>query len=363
VFTDASMLITEAAVQSGADIFIGYPITPSNRFYEYGAQRFPSFLAGPDEITVLQWMTGYSATGKFPVTATAFPGLALMAESLNMAYAMELPMLLILTQRLDPSTGSATTGAQGDLMFLNGLMSGKYPLPVFSHSNFEDAWDMTHEAMKTAIKFRTPVILLTSKELVMTNKSFDLNSLKKISHLKKFSTEVIEPYAPYKTGKEMVPAYIPLGDEKYKVRINASTHNDAGLIKKNDPESMANTRRLKDKFEKRIEEFTFYEFDNQESSEQIIVTYGISADACRDAVKHLRNKGKKVSLIVVKTLIPVAKEITDIIDGFQKVLFVEENIDGIYSDIIYGKKPPLKVKCVNKIGSLISPSEIIKAIK
>ncbi len=362
VFTDASMLITEACVRAGADVFIGYPITPSNRFYQYGTQRFPSFLAGPDEITVMQWMAGYSAAGKFPVTATAFPGLALMTEGLNMAYAMELPMLLILTQRLGPSTGSATTGAQGDLMFLNGVISGQYPIPVFSHSDFKDSWDMTYEAIKTAIKFRTPVILLTSKELVMTNKSFDLSELSEIKPVEKFSAPVVEPYKPYKTGKEMVPPYIPLGDDKYQVRVNASTHNDAGLIKKNDPESMANTKRLKEKFEKRIDEITFYDFDDQKGAEKLIVTYGISADAARDAVNELRAKGEKVSLLIVKTMIPVPPKVIEIMDRFDNVIFVEENISGQYKEIVYGKNAPGKVSAVNKIGSLIDPSEIVKAV-
>lgn len=363
VFTDASLIITEACVKAGADVFIGYPITPSNRFYQNGTKRFPFFLAGPDEITVMQWMSGFSAAGKFPVTATAFPGLALMAEGLNMAYAMELPMLVIITQRLGPSTGSATTGAQGDLMFLNGLISGKYPIPVFSHSNFKDGWEMTEEAIKTAMKFRTPVVLLTSKELVMTSKSFDLNKLHEIKPVEKFSSKVVEPYQPYKTGEDLVPAYIPLGSEEYQVRFNASTHNNAGLIKKNDPESMANTRRLKEKFEKRIDEITFYDLDDQKGAEKLIVTYGISADASRDAVNDLRKNGEKVSLLIVKTMIPVPPKVVEIMNRFDKVIFVEENISGIYSEIIYGVNKPEKVKKVNKIGNLISPSEIIKAVK
>ncbi len=286
-----------------------------------------------------------------------------MAEGFNMAYSMELPMLLILTQRLGPSTGSATTGAQGDLMFINGLISGKYPVPVFSPSNFEDAWDITHEALKTAIKLRTPVVLLTSKEMVMTDKSFDLGKLKELKPIEKFSAPVEEPYRPYKSGKELVPPYVPVGDSKYRVRFNSSTHNDDGLIKKNDPESMANTERLKEKLEKRLDEYTFYDFENPEGSDTLLVTYGISADACRDAIDTLAKKGKETSLLVVKTLLPVSKKIIDIINRFEKVVFVEENIDGIYCEIIYGKNIPEKVKRVNKIGNLISPTEIINTIE
>ena len=109
---DGSKLIVESLVRSGGDVFIGYPITPANLLYSYSHERFPIFFAAPDEITTLQWMCGFSSVGKFPVTATSFPGFALMLESLNMAYMMELPMLIVLAQRLGPATGSATCGAQ-----------------------------------------------------------------------------------------------------------------------------------------------------------------------------------------------------------------------------------------------------------
>ena len=363
VFTDASMIITEAAARAGADIFIGYPITPSNRFYQYASARFPSFLAGPDEITVMQWMSGFSAAGKFPVTATAFPGLALMTEGINMAYAMELPMLIIITQRLGPSTGSATTGAEGDLMLLKGLISGFYPIPVISHSGFDDAWDMTYEAIKLAFKLKTPVVLLSSKELIMTNKSFDLDQLSEIKPVPKFSADIHEPFLTYKSGKELVPAYIPVGNDDYQIRLNSSTHNDEGLIRKNDPESMANTKRLNEKFIKRIDEFTFYDLDHQENSEKLIVTYGISSEASRDATIELRSNDEKVSLLVVNTLLPVPPVINEIINKYKSVIFVEENLNGIYCDIIFGQNIPAHIKKVNKIGNLISPSEIINIIR
>lgn len=359
------MIITEACVQSGADVFIGYPITPSNRFYQYASNRFPLFLAGPDEITVMQWMAGISTTGKFPVTSTAFPGFALMVEGFNMAYAMELPMLLILTQRLGPSTGSATTGAQGDLGVLNGAISGGYPVPVFCPSGFEDGWWLAHEAIKTSINLRTPVILLTSKEMIMTNKSFDLSKLGPISPIDNGfdESEIEEPYLSYRSGDKLVPPYVPVGNDKYKVRFNASTHDDEGLIRKNSPESLANTIRLKEKLEKRLDEYTFFELDEEAGSEDLIVTYGISAEAARDAVKTLRMKGERVSLLVVQTLLPVAPKIYDILDRFERLHIVEENLNGIYREILFGKAQRKHIKGVNKIGTMISPSEIINSVQ
>lgn len=358
--TDASLLITEACVKAGADAFIGYPITPSNKFYSYGSVRFPLFLAGPDEITVLQWMSGLSAAGKFPVTSTAFPGLALMAETFNMAYMMELPMLLIITQRMGPSTGSATTGAQGDLSFINGLISGGFPIPVICPSNFEDAWTLTEACIKTAVNLRTPVILLTSKEMVMTQKSFDLTKLHDIKPVDRTPKNIKLPYKTYLANENMVPPFIPVANTDHLVRLNSSTHDDDGMIQKNSPNALANTKRLKDKIEKRIEEYLFYDLDKDEDNEHLIVTYGISAGACRNAILELRKRSKKVSLLVVKTLLPVAPEIFSIIENYKTCYFVEENIGGQYKELIFGKQSKPNVKQINKMGHMISPEDVLK---
>ncbi len=358
VLIDASKIITEAIVQSGADVFVGYPITPSNLFYSYSKQRFPEFLAGPDEISVLQWMSGYSAAGKFPVTATAFPGLALMTETLNMAYMMELPMLVIITQRLGPSTGSATTGAQGDLKFLDGIISGGFPIPIFSPSNFNDAWTLSHKAVKTAVEFRTPVILLTSKELVMTQKSFDIQSLEPLSMIDRSPKKHKSPYKPYKANDDGVPPFYPLGNDKYRVRFNASTHDNEGLIRKGNPESIANSIRLKDKLENRIDEYSFFDYDSQKGAKDLVVTWGISADATRDAVYSLRESGKKISMLIVKTLLPISPKIYDIIDSYDTISFAEENLTGMLKEMIYGKRTNPKIKIVSGFGSMLSPSEI-----
>ena len=140
VLIDGSRLVIEALAQAGADTYVGYPITPANLLYAYGMQRFPTGIAAPDEITALQWMAGFAASGRVPVTATSFPGLALMLESVNMAYMMELPMVIVQAQRLGPSTGTATCGAMGDVFLLRGAISGGYPLPTICLSSLADCW-------------------------------------------------------------------------------------------------------------------------------------------------------------------------------------------------------------------------------
>ena len=359
---DGSKLMIEALVQAGSDTFVAYPITPSNWMYKYGKQRFPQFYAAPDEISTFQWMSGLAAAGRLPSTSSAFPGIALMVESINMAFAMELPLVIIITQRLGPSTGSATTGAQGDLAILNGIISGGYPVPVFSPSNFEDAWELSAKAVETAVKFRTPVFLLTSKEMVMYQKSFDLSKLKPIIKVKREEPKIEGEYLPYKADESLVPPFLPLGNEKHLVRITASTHDEAANIRKNDPEALANSKRLKDKFINRIDELTIYDLDTQANAKDLIVTWGITADAARDALQDLRQQGKKVDLLVVKSLLPVAPVIYDIIDRYDKVVIAEENLTGQYKEVLFGNRPVKQIKQVNKMGNMIHPQEIMDAV-
>ena len=361
--TDGSRLMIEGLAQAGVDTFVAYPITPSNWMYKYGKERFPQFYAAPDEITTLQWMAGLAATGRFVATSSAFPGIALMVESINMAYAMELPMVIIITQRLGPSTGSATTGAQGDLAILNGIISGGFPIPVVSPSNFEDAWDLSAKAAEIAIKFRTPVFLLTSKEMVMYQKSFDLNTLKPIQKIDRTLPEIKGDYKPYKADESMVPPLVTLGNEKHLTRITASTHDEEANIRKNDPKALANTQRLQDKFIKRIDELTIYDLDHQEGADKLLVTWGITADAVRDAIAKLKSEGIKVDLLVVKALLPVSPKIYEIIDQYDEIIIAEENITGQYKEILFGSRPIDKIKQVNKMGNMITPEEIISIIK
>lgn len=362
VLIDGSRVIIESLVKTGAEVFIGYPITPANLLYTYGRKRFPMFIPASDEITALQMATGFAASGKLPVTATSFPGFALMLESINMAYMMEMPMVIILVQRMGPSTGSATTGAQGDLLLLRGVISGGNPIPVLCPSNLEDCWDLTSKCLKIAVELRTPVVLLTSKEMIMTNNSFDLDTFAPIEPVEKKYYKNNITYKPYAADENMAPPFLPLGHDTHQVRINSSTHDPEGYIKKNTPDAIANTTRLRDKIEKRIDEYSEFHFDKQENSEIIIVSYGISALAALDAVKTIRSEGRNISNLILKTLLPVPPEILEILNQFNHIIFVEENASGLLREIIYGQYRNENIRGVNKIGDMITPQEIINEV-
>ena len=360
--TDGSRLITESLVRAGADVFIGYPITPANLLYLYATQRFPEMLEAPDEITTLQWMTGFAAAGHIPVTATSFPGYALMVESINMAYMMELPMVIVLAQRLGPATGSATCGAQGDLTLLHGTLSGGYSLPTLCISSFDDCWTLSAEAVKLATRFRTPVVLLTSKEMVMTRMSYDWSGLPEVEPVSRKIYDGPETFKPYAAGTDLVPDFLPVGQSRHQVRITASTHDKSGIIQNVLPEAIDNTKRLQQKLENGLPSFTFFELDEQEGAETLIVSYDITAQSSRAALRLLRDSGKKVSFLVVKTLLPSPDVYVETCDRYKRVVFAEENLSGQLRHLMYGTRGRNGVTGVNGIAKMISPMEIVEEV-
>ena len=358
---DGSMLIVEAAARAGVDAFVGYPITPANLLYLHSSRRFPLVLPATDEITTLQWMAGLSAAGRIPMTATSYPGLALMLESMGMAFMMELPMLIVLAQRLGPATGSATCGAQGDLLLVRGINSGGYPLPTFCVSGLDDCWTLTAKAVETAIRLRTPVILLTSKEMAMTLRDFDISSLGNPPAFKRKPFEGPGDYVPYRAEPEEAPAFVPVGDPDHRVRLTASTHDENGDLQHTSPGALANTRRLHDKIVGNLPRFTEFEYDKGKA-DSLIIAFDVTAEAARDALDTLRAKGIDASLLVPKTLFPVPRAYLDIAASHSRVVVAEENQDGQYRHILFGEAGRPGLSGINAVGRMIGPEEIVAEV-
>ncbi|MFO7652133.1 MAG: hypothetical protein R6X13_12440 [bacterium] len=360
---DGSRLIVEAMARAGADVFVGYPITPTNLVYNYSFRRMPDALAAPDEISVVQWMSGFAAAGRLPFTATSFPGFALMLESLNMAVMMELPMVVVLAQRLGPATGTATGGAQGDVLLLQGMVSGGHPVPVLSINSLADCWTVPARALHLAARLRTPVVVLTSKEQVMTQHDCDLDRLPTIVPVRRRTYAGTEPYVPYEPGPGLVPEFVPVGDRSHQVRLNASTHDRRGILQHSSPEALANTARLEQKVLANLVSFTWYEHFRRPRAETVIVAYGVTAQAARRAALRLAAEAHSVDLFMPGTLLPVPPRYVDILAGYRRVVIAEENLSGLYSRVLYGAAGRSGLVRVNSLGRLVSPADIVAAVK
>ena len=157
--------LVAAAKSAGLTLFLGsYPITPATSILEevarlkhFGVKTFQA----EDEIAGVGVSLGAAFTGHLAVTTTSGPGVALKSETLSLALMTELPLILVDVQRAGPSTGLPTKVEQSDLMMALYGRHGEAPLPVLAPSSPSDAFAVAMEAARIALKYMTPVILLS----------------------------------------------------------------------------------------------------------------------------------------------------------------------------------------------------------
>lgn len=366
VIIDGASLIVKGLIDAGCNFFAGYPITPATGIYS-GMIKAGIGIGAPDEITAIHYVIGASLSGLKSATATSAPGFLLMSEGIGAAYMMENPLVVVLVQRLGPSTGSATTGAQGDIG-LSQIISGGYTIPVICPSDFYDCYRLSIEAVNLAEMLRCPVILLTSKEMTMSERSIDISKLGEYNAINRKIYQKNEKYRPYAVDSTLVPDFLPIGNQRHQVRATASTHDEDGYLQKISENALKNSLRLEQKLERNINLFPACLHDQDQYADNLVISYGITNYAAKQAVLQSRKNGIKVSHLTILTLFPVqVDQIKKAVGetGIKRVIIPEENHTGQYRIILIGKGCFKDNRCfgINKIGSLITPKEIIKVFK
>lgn len=305
-----TQLISRAALHAGCDFFAGYPITPATGILLDMIRLLPQHVGvavqGEDEIASIGFCLGAASVGKKAMTATSGPGLSLYSESIGFAQMAELPLVIVNVQRMGPATGGATTNAEGDVMFARWVTSGGYPLIVLCPSTLADTYTLTIHAFNLAQKFRTPVFLLTCKDLVLNKESVDVDSYERPEILK-------------------TPPVMAIAGESLS-RVNTSIHDKCGLMTRDPVVMQAHLDHLVHKIEDHIDEFSFMSTDIESGADTVIVTYGLAARSAKEAVRQLRQKGEKASLVVVHTLWPVPeKSLREVVGNHRRVIVPEHN--------------------------------------
>jgi 2-oxoglutarate ferredoxin oxidoreductase subunit alpha len=142
--------------------------------------------------------------------------------------------------------------------------------------------------------------------------------------------------------------------------MTASTHDQGGILRHSTEEALGNTRRLPGKVKANTP--ALYYLEEKEEAETLIVTYGITAGAAREAVQRLSERGEAVSLLVARTLVPVLAAYYKIIDRYRRVVFAEENLQGQFASMLFGDRLPEKMRVVGDIGHMITPSQIVREV-
>ncbi len=363
-------LVALGAVAAGCRFFSGYPITPSSEIYQTMIEELPRpgnaglALAAPDEISALAYCVGASMAGYKAMTATSGPGWCLMIETLQYALITETPVVIAVVQRLGPSTGGATQGAQGDVLLTQFCTSGGYTIPVFAPSNARECFELTQTAFRWSERLRTPVVLLSDKEVGMTLESVDVDSFERWPPPERAAFSGSGRYVPYAYERlEDPPPFAPVGGG-VKVIATGSAHDREGRLRKNSPEVIELLVHLQTKIAAHAQDMAIYEADRQDKAETLVVSYGITARAAREAVNRLRAAGRKVSFLKLMTLFPIATEaIAQAAQGCRRVAVAEENLTGLYASVVQTLLGERELVRVNGIGNQITPAQIIGALE
>ncbi len=368
---NGNQMIAEGAIFAGCRFFAGYPITPASSIYKTMIDMLPHFnglaISSPDEISALAYCVGASMRGIKSMTATSGPGWALMIETVQYALMTETPLVISVVQRLGPSTGGATQGAQGDILLTEFASSGGYTIPVLYPTNPRECFELTVKAFNWSEKLRTPVILLSDKEIGMTTETVNYSDLDKLMiENRKFLNEQEIKNNHWKNYDFNLPddisPFIPVGG-KIKVTTTGSAHNKNGELKKNDPETISVLYHLEDKIQSHKNELVEVKEDLDNKAKTLVISFGITARTMKEAIKKARESNKKVSVLIIHSLFPIPEiKIINAAKNVERVVIAEENLNGQYRRLIKHLFLNKEVIGVNKVGSMITPNEILKEI-
>jgi 2-oxoglutarate/2-oxoacid ferredoxin oxidoreductase subunit alpha len=336
-----SLGLVAASRLSGLPLFLGaYPITPASAILEelagykhFGVRTFQA----EDEIAAAGAALGAAFGGALGVTTSAGPGIVLKAETVGLAIMLELPLLICDIQRAGPSTGMPTKPEQGDLLMVMYGRNSESPVPVVAAGSPSDCFHAAIEAVRIALKYRTPVYLLSDAYLANGSEPWLLPDLDTLPDL--HTTFATEPnYSTEEGGDEFLPY---LRDEQTLARpwalpgTKGLEHRIGGLEKADrtgnisyDPENHDLMTRLRaQKVAGIAGDIAELEVDDPSGEANVLVlswggTYGPVAAAAR----RVRANDKQVAHAHLRYLNPFPRNTGEVLRRYDKVLIPEMNL-------------------------------------
>ena len=324
-----------ASVQSKIPLFLGsYPITPASDIL-HELSRHKNFgvrtVQAEDEIAAAGMALGAAFSGHIGVTTTSGPGLDLKSETIGLALSLELPMVVVNIQRGGPSTGLPTKTEQSDLLHAMYGRHGEAPLPIVASYSPSSCFWAAIEATRIALKFMTPVILLSDGYLANGAEPWRIPAIEKLPDLTvRFQSQpnVGDDFWPYLRDDVTLarPWAIP-GTPGLQHRVGGLEKADGTGNISYDPDNhqlMTDLRQAKIKVIE--EDIAPLEYDADEGATVLILGWGSTYGAIGAAVRRLRARGKKVARAHLKHLNPFPKNTEEVLRRFDKIVVPEMNM-------------------------------------
>jgi 2-oxoglutarate/2-oxoacid ferredoxin oxidoreductase subunit alpha len=330
-----AMGLVAASVKSGLPLFLGaYPITPASdilqdlaRHKNFGVRTFQA----EDEIGAVGAALGASFGGALGVCTSSGPGIVLKMETIGLAVTLELPLLILDIQRAGPSTGMPTKPEQADLLLALYGRNAESPVPVIAAATPGDCFDAAIEASRIALKYRTPVFLMSDAYLANGSEPWllpDVDSLPDISV--EFATKPNHDgeFWPYvRDDATLARQWAIPGTPGLEHRIGGLEKQEGTGNVSYDPENHDYMVRLRaGKVAGIANDIPHLQVDHQEGAELLVLGWGGTYGPIGAAVRRVREDGGKVAQAHLRYLNPFPRNTGDILRSYERVLIPEMNL-------------------------------------
>ncbi|MCK5366938.1 MAG: 2-oxoacid:acceptor oxidoreductase subunit alpha [Cyclobacteriaceae bacterium] len=367
-----------ASKKANIPLFLGsYPITPAtdilqyiSAYKKYGIRH----LQAEDEIAGIASAIGASYGGNLAATTTSGPGLSLKIEAIGLAVMTELPLVIVDVQRAGPSTGLPTKPEQSDLFQAMYGRHGEAPLPVIAAASAADCFDMTIEAARLALKYMTPVILLTDGYIAQGTEPWRIPEMDELPDLTPKFCEDPENFAPYTRNPETLARMwaIP-GMQGMEHRIGGLEKQDITGTVNQDPDNHQRMVEIRqEKIDRIVNDIPNLEVMGDPDADLLLIGWGSSYGAIKSAVDEKITEGFKVAFVHLKHMNPFPSNLGEIVAKYDTILVPEMNL-GQLRTILHSNffKPMLGLNKVqgqpfkssevkSKIDEILSEKEVVQ---
>ena len=321
-----------ASFRSGLSLlYSSYPITPASDILHELAQ-YKNFgvktIQAEDEIAAMSSTIGSAFGGVLAVTGTSGPGLDLKSEAIGYAVMAELPVVVLNVQRGGPSTGLPTKAEQTDLLAAMYGRHGEAPVPVLAPATPGDCFYMVLEAFRLALKYMTPVIVLSDGGLANASEPWIIPDVDQLPDLTSNIQTDPENFSPFNRNPET------LGRNWAIPGTPGLEHRLGGLEKdivtgeiNYEPENHEKMVLLRDeKIRRIVKDLPPLELIGPEINELLVVTWGSVYGPAFSVINELQTEGYPVSMLHLRHLNPFQEKLGEVLRNFKKVLVPEMNL-------------------------------------
>lgn len=320
-----------ASVKSGLPLFLGsYPITPASEILQY-LSSYKNFgvktVQAEDEIAGITSAIGAAFAGNLALTTTSGPGLSLKIEAIGLAVMTELPIVIVDVQRGGPSTGLPTKTEQADLFQAIYGRNGEAPVCVLAARTPRDCFYMAIEASRIALKYMTPVILLTDGYLANGSEPWRVPHVKDLAEIPvKYRTDP-EGFYPYLRNENLARPWAIPGTPGLEHRIGGLEKADVYGSVSYDPDNHDKMVKLRTEKVRRIaNDIPDLEVDGDDHGDLLVLGWGSTYGSIKDAVIKASKLGYRLSQAHLRYLHPMPKNTAQVLKNFKTVLVPEINL-------------------------------------